>query len=203
MEFKADLELAKKERKENERLAAKLRKKKPRDLDDVVHEMHYEEFEHIDCMECANCCKTTSPAMGDRDVDRMAKHLKMKSADLIAQYMHLDGDGDYVFNEAPCPFLAGDNGCMVYESRPAACREYPHTNRKRFYQVVDLSLKNAEICPAVSRIFERLKPIYLKEKQGPKREYWGGSIEYWVISREYWADLQKCLGEPQWFSFLF
>jgi Fe-S-cluster containining protein len=69
----------------------------------------------------------------------------------------VDEDGDYVFRSAPCPFLDLENYCTVYESRPLACREYPHTNRKRFYQVVDLSLTNTEICPAVASIFEDLK----------------------------------------------
>ena len=46
---------------------------------------------------------------------------------------------------------------MVYESRPKACREYPHTDRPRFYQILDLTLKNAEVCPAVFELIERLK----------------------------------------------
>ncbi len=31
---------------------------------------------------------------------------------------------------SPCPFLGDDNYCSVYEARPKACREYPHTDRK-------------------------------------------------------------------------
>jgi Fe-S-cluster containining protein len=81
----------------------------------------------------------------------------MKPSKLIEKYLELDADNDYVFRSAPCPFLDHENYCMVYESRPLACREYPHTNRKRFYQVLDLSLKNTEICPAVADIFEHLK----------------------------------------------
>ena len=44
-------------------------------------------------------------------------------------------------------------------TRRTACREYPHTNRKRFYQILDLSLKNTEICPAVADVFEGLKKL--------------------------------------------
>ena len=143
--------------KENKDLVKKLKKSKPKNLDDTVHQLHDEVFEKIDCLDCANCCKTTSPAIYERDIDRLAKHLKMKPSKLIEQYLEKDTDNDYVFRSAPCPFLDHENYCMVYESRPLACREYPHTNRKRFYQVLDLSLKNTEICPAVAGIFEQLK----------------------------------------------
>lgn len=146
--------------KDTKELAKKLKKSKPKDLDAVVHNLHDEVFEKIDCLDCGNCCKTTSPGMHDKDVDRLAKHLKMKSVDLIDQYMEMDNDGDYVFKSAPCPFLGADNYCLVYEARPLACREYPHTNRKRFYQVLDLSVKNTEICPAVVKVFEELKKHY-------------------------------------------
>lgn len=142
---------------ENKKLVNKLKKSKPKKLDIAAQSGHDDAFEEIDCLECANCCKTTSPIFYERDIDRLAKHLKMKPSAFIDQYLHKDEVGDYVLNEAPCPFLDYENYCMVYESRPAACREYPHTNRKKFYQLLNLSLKNTEICPAVVKVFERLK----------------------------------------------
>ncbi len=140
-------------------MATQLKASKPKHLDSTVHKLHDEAFEEIDCLQCANCCKTTSPGMHDRDVDRLAKHLRLKPSQVIEKYMEMDGDGEYVFRSAPCPFLGSDNYCSVYESRPLACREYPHTNRKRFYQVLDLSVKNLDVCPAVVRVFERLGRI--------------------------------------------
>jgi Fe-S-cluster containining protein len=98
--------------------------------------------------------------MHDKDVERLAKHLKLKPSEVVEQYMELDKDGEYVFRSAPCPFLGVDNYCSVYESRPLACREYPHTNRKRFYQILNLSVKNTEVCPAVVRVFENLEKHY-------------------------------------------
>ncbi|MFT4601091.1 MAG: Fe-S-cluster containining protein [Arenicella sp.] len=145
---------------ETKKLAKRLKKKKPKDLDQKVHQLHEETFNEIDCLDCGNCCKTTSPAIHDKDVDRLAKHLRVKPVDLIAQHMEMDNEGDYVFRSAPCPFLGADNYCSVYEARPLACREYPHTNRKRFYQVVELSVRNTEICPAVVRILDELKKAY-------------------------------------------
>lgn len=158
--LKTKLQIAEKHKTENQSLVKKLKKTKPKQLDVMAHQSHDTVFEEIDCLDCANCCKTTSPTFYDRDIDRLAKHLKVKPSDFIDSYLRIDEDGDYVLKEAPCPFLDYENYCMVYESRPTACREYPHTNRKRFYQVLDLSLKNTEICPAVAEVFEKLKQVY-------------------------------------------
>ena len=141
----------------SKKLFDKLRRTKPKDLDDVVHRLHEEVFEDVDCLKCANCCKTTSPIFYHSDIERVARHLKMKPSRFIEQYLHIDEDGDYVLNSAPCPFLDADNYCLVYENRPTACREYPHTDRKRFHQILDLTLKNTAICPAAYRIVEEMK----------------------------------------------
>lgn len=148
------------QQKENQLLVKKLKKSKPKNLDAITHEAHNAAFEKIDCLQCANCCKTTSPVFYDRDIERLAKQLKMKPIAFIEQYLFIDEVGDYVLKTAPCPFLDYENYCTVYENRPTACREYPHTNRKRFYQILDLSLKNTEICPAVASVFEKLGAFY-------------------------------------------
>ena len=135
----------------------KLRKKKPKNLDKVVHELHDEVFQEIDCLDCANCCKSISPTLYDKDVERLARHFKLKPSQFVEEYLYVDNEGDYVFKQTPCPFLLPDNYCMAYESRPKACREYPHTDRKRFYQILELTLKNTEVCPAVFDVVEKLK----------------------------------------------
>ena len=141
----------------NKKLFAKLKRTKPKDLDQTMQKLHDDTFEEIDCLQCANCCKTTSPIFYQKDIERVAKHLKLKPSEFIDKYLHIDEDKDYVLNSAPCPFLDGDNYCSVYEHRPTACREYPHTNRKRFYQILDLTLKNTAVCPAVFQMVEKLK----------------------------------------------
>ena len=146
-----------KDRQETSLLVKKLKKKKPKNLDDVVHDLHDEAFSVFSCLDCANCCKTIGPRLIDKDIERLAKHLKMKISDFMQQYILTDEDGDFVFKDHPCPFLLPDNYCMVYENRPRACREYPHTDRKRFYQILPLSHKNCETCPVVYEIFEELK----------------------------------------------
>ncbi len=135
----------------------KLKKGNPRLVDDAFHGAHHEVFERVDCLQCANCCKTTSPIFYDRDIERLAKALHLKPAQFIAQYLRVDEDGDYVLKSAPCPFLAADNTCVVYHHRPTACREYPHTDRKRMHQILELTLRNTAVCPAVFTIVERMK----------------------------------------------
>lgn len=142
---------------ENKTFFARLKKKKPKNLDKIVHGLHHEVFQEIDCLDCANCCKSISPTLYNKDIDRLAKHLKIKPSQFVEEYLYLDDEGDYVFKQTPCPFLLSDNYCIVYESRPKACREYPHTDRSRFYQILNLTLKNSLICPAVFEIIERLK----------------------------------------------
>lgn len=137
-------------------LFQKLKKKKPKNLDDIVHALHEEAFAMFDCLDCANCCSGISPIVIDKDVERLAKSQRTKAAEFIDQYLQIDEDGDYVFQKTPCPFLMHDNYCSVYENRPRACREYPHTNRPRFYQILKLTQKNCEVCPVVYAIVEEL-----------------------------------------------
>jgi len=154
------LEFTNNHRQEFTSLFKRLKAKKPKNLDDAFHELHMEAFEQFDCLSCANCCSTISPVITEKDIERMARRLKMKSVDFITQYLHIDEDKDYVFQQTPCPFLMSDNYCMVYEDRPKACREYPHTDRKRMYQILNLTHKNCEVCPVVYCITEELVKKY-------------------------------------------
>jgi len=150
-------EKAKEVKKENKKFLDRLKQKPPKKLDLLMQDLHEETFEEVDCLECANCCKTTSPIVTDRDVERIAKHLRIKAVDFEQKYLRMDEDNDWVFTSAPCPFLAHDNYCLIYDVRPKACSEYPHTNRKRFHQLNKITLANTEICPATFRIVEKLK----------------------------------------------
>ena len=156
MQYSDKINLTKAEIQQNKKLITKLKKTNPRKVDGLFHDLHDEVFEEIDCLKCANCCKTTSPLFRDKDISRLAKHLRLKDVDFIEQYLKIDSDGDYVFKSAPCPFLMDDNYCSVYEYRPNACRDYPHTDRKKVQQLLHLSLKNTEICPAVADIFKKI-----------------------------------------------
>lgn len=143
--------------KENGKFLTSLKKKNSRKVDAVFHILHNEVFEEIDCLSCANCCKTTSPIFYQNDIERAAKALRMKPGDFVSKFLKVDEDNDFVLQSSPCPFLGSDNYCSIYEDRPKACREYPHTNRKKMVQITELTLKNTRVCPAVFEMVERLK----------------------------------------------
>jgi len=144
---------------ENKKFLVGLKRKDPRKVDDAFHEVHEAVFEEVDCLTCANCCKTTSPIFYPADIDRLAKFLRMKPGEFMQEYLRVDEDRDYVLKSSPCPFLDEDNYCKVYEDRPKACREYPHTNRKKMVQITTLTYKNTLVCPAVLEMVERLKRL--------------------------------------------
>ncbi len=136
------------------RLFLKLKKKKKGQVGFVINDLHEEVFKEIDCLECANCCKTTPPLITNQDINRISKFLRIKTGDFIDDYLKIDEDNDYVFKVTPCVFLDTDNYCSIYEVRPKACREYPHTDSRKIS--LNLMKKNLEICPAVFEIVERL-----------------------------------------------
>lgn len=148
---------AKDTHKENKKFFAKLKQKPPKHLDSLMQELHDEEFRRTDCLECANCCKTTGPLFTDKDIARISKHLKMKPQKFIETYLRIDEENDYVLQSVPCTFLGPDNFCSIYDVRPKACREFPHTDRKKFQQISNLTLKNVAICPAAFNIVEEMK----------------------------------------------
>jgi uncharacterized protein len=161
MQLKPDLseinKLAKDKHNENKKYFDKLKKKAPKNLDYLMQELHDNEFKKTNCLNCANCCKTTGPLFTTADVERISKHLRLKPQQFISQYLRIDEDQDYVLQKLPCSFLDHDNNCFIYEVRPKACREFPHTDRKKFQQITAITLKNIPICPAVYNIVEEMK----------------------------------------------
>ncbi|WP_150451073.1 YkgJ family cysteine cluster protein [Arenibacter lacus] len=155
--------LAKEKHNENRKFFAKLRKKPPKDLDYIMQDLHEEEFQRTDCLECANCCKTTGPLFTNNDIERISKHFRMKPQKFVETYLRVDEEQDYVLQRVPCTFLGADNYCSIYDVRPKACREFPHTNRKKFHQISNLTLKNVVICPAAYNIVEEMKKRLAKK----------------------------------------
>lgn len=149
--------LAKDKHNQNKKFFDWLKKKAPKNLDYVMQEIHEAEFKKTDCLTCANCCKTTGPLFTLPDIERIARRLRLKPGQFIEKYLRIDEDNDHVLQSVPCTFLDSDNYCMIYEVRPKACREFPHTDRKKFQQIADLTLKNVAICPAAYNIVEEMK----------------------------------------------
>ena len=151
--------LAQQKEKENKSFFKQLKRVKPKVLDQKMHQVHQEVFACTDCLKCANCCTTTGPLFTDKDIGRIAKHLKLKPSELTQMYLRIDEDNDYILQQVPCAFLGEDNRCSIYDVRPKACREFPHTNRKKQHQILNLTQKNVTVCPAVYQIVERLKGV--------------------------------------------
>ncbi|WP_026933806.1 YkgJ family cysteine cluster protein [Christiangramia echinicola] len=150
-------EKAKDKKKENRKFFSKLKKRPPKDLDSLMVELHEDEFSRTDCLTCANCCKTTGPLFTQKDIERIAKHFRMKPGEFIDTYLRLDEENDFVLQKVPCPFLGADNYCSIYEKRPKACREYPHTDRKDFHKISNITIRNTAVCPAAYNIVEEMK----------------------------------------------
>lgn len=151
-EYSQHLTLANQEKDLLKKTFQRLKSKKTKEVDDSFHQLHTKAFQKMDCLACANCCKTTSPIFRDVDIKRIAKHLRLKENQFIQSYLRMDEEHDYVLQSSPCSFLDPDNTCSIYEFRPLACREYPHTDRKNMVQILDLTLKNTLVCPAVAKI---------------------------------------------------
>jgi Fe-S-cluster containining protein len=117
--------------------------------------------EQIDCTACANCCKTSTTEVTERDVERLAHHLRISREQFLADYTMPDEDGQLSLRftpEAGCVFLDG-NMCSVYDARPDICQRYPHLVRgngsiaSRMWTFVD----RASVCPIVYNCLEAFK----------------------------------------------
>jgi Fe-S-cluster containining protein len=120
--------------------------------------------EQIDCTACANCCKVATTAVSERDVDRLARYLRIPPERVLADYTvqgDADDEEDRILRrkeDQSCVFLDG-NLCSVYEARPDICQRYPHLVRgngsiaSRMWSFVD----RASICPIVYNSLEAFK----------------------------------------------
>ncbi len=132
--------------------------------DALFHRLYEEVRGTIDCTACANCCVAQFPTLNPRDVRRLAKALGMTAPDFARSYLRADEEepNGLVFAQRPCPFLTAKR-CSQYDARPDACRGYPHLHHKdmvgRLWAVVD----NAEVCPIVYEVLERLREALAAE----------------------------------------
>ena len=157
MDLEKHRALVKQKAKENKAFFQRLKREKPKVLDKKMHQLHEDVFACTNCLECANCCTTTGPLFTDKDISRIAKHLRIKPSEFTEQYLRIDEDNDYVLQSVPCAFLGDDNRCSIYDVRPKACREFPHTDRIKQHQLLNLTQKNVAVCPAVYEIVEKMK----------------------------------------------
>jgi Fe-S-cluster containining protein len=117
--------------------------------------------EQIDCTQCANCCKVATAIVTERDVERLARYLRITPAQFLAGYTTEDEEEGRILKrtaETGCVFLDGTT-CTVYDARPDACQRFPHVVRgagsiaSRMWQFVD----RAVYCPIVYNSLEAFK----------------------------------------------
>jgi Fe-S-cluster containining protein len=117
--------------------------------------------QQIDCTQCANCCRMATAKVTERDVDRLARHFRVKPARIMSDYVVPDAEEGHILRrreDGECVFLSG-NLCTVYEARPDVCRRYPHLVRgdgsiaSRMWSMVD----RASVCPIVYNSLEAFK----------------------------------------------
>ncbi|MDC0231235.1 YkgJ family cysteine cluster protein [Aureispira] len=142
--------------KQNTKFVRKLKKHRGKHLDNFAANIHEQVFKKIDCLDCAGCCKGLPPIVNKTDTARIAKKLGLSVSDFKRDYLTIDEDNDPVMQISPCVFLLKNNKCSIYEFRPKACREYPHTNIN-FSKNLNYHATNSIYCPATFHILEALK----------------------------------------------
>jgi Fe-S-cluster containining protein len=151
--------LGEKKRGENERFR---RHMKSHDHSDRILRRIAEGIEEqIDCRECGNCCRVATAKVTERDIERLARYLRISPAEFVKQYTMEDPFDEIVLrrtDETGCVFLSG-NECTVYEARPDSCQRFPHLVRgagsiaSRMWQFID----RACYCPIVYNAMEAFK----------------------------------------------
>lgn len=152
-----------KSRKNKRRLRAfltRLKKKNPKQLDDLAIRVDKEVWHETDCMSCANCCKTMSPTYSKEDIVRISSYLKMSEKEFKEKWLFKDDTGDWLNKSQPCQFLdVNSNMCGIYEVRPGDCAGFPHLTKKKMVQYMHVHKQNLELCPATYRMVEKMKHL--------------------------------------------
>jgi uncharacterized protein len=151
--------LGEKKRAENERFRRHL--KTHSHSDRILRQIAEDIEEQIDCTACGNCCKVATVTLAERDVERLARWLRIPAARFLADYTTESPEEGLILRrtkEKGCVFLDGTL-CTAYEARPETCQRFPHLVRgagslaSRMWQFID----RACYCPIVYNALEAFK----------------------------------------------
>ena len=151
--------LGESKRGENERLRKHL--KTFRFVERRLVQIAKEVEDEIDCTQCGHCCKVATARLQERDVEKLAKFLRVKPAQFLRDYCEEREDEGVILKRDAngCVFLSGTL-CTVYDARPATCDDFPHLVRgsgslvSRMWEMAD----RACYCPIVYNTLEAWKP---------------------------------------------
>ncbi|MGC4123108.1 MAG: YkgJ family cysteine cluster protein [Myxococcales bacterium] len=126
------------------------------ELDERFHRLHTELAAQIDCTECAQCCSEFQTAVDEDEQLKMARKLGQTAEEFAAAHMEPARLPTDLVVKAPCPMLEGKR-CAIYDQRPEECRSYPHLHKPEMWSRLLGVVSNAETCPIVFNVVERLK----------------------------------------------
>jgi Fe-S-cluster containining protein len=115
-------------RDENERFRKHL--KRHNFVEKKFRKIAHDVEDAIDCSQCANCCRQATVRLAERDVEKLAKFLRVKPSAFLRDYCEETEEEGWILKrtDSGCVFLDG-NLCSVYEARPGNCEDFPHLIR--------------------------------------------------------------------------
>ncbi|MDR2351949.1 MAG: YkgJ family cysteine cluster protein [Deltaproteobacteria bacterium] len=133
------------------------------ELDRQFLKLHKKYFANYDCCKCAKCCKELETAFDENDVKSASIYLEESVESIKEKYLkesHSIDNIPYESKVMPCVFLEIDGKCRIQPAKPHLCRDYPFTNKPNRLRSMLTIVSNAEVCPVVNKILERLKIMY-------------------------------------------
>jgi len=117
---------------------------------------------HYDCSKCpAYCCSYDEIELKERDIIRLAKHLRLDGNTFMERYTKLGKaypvlrhHRDEIFGSV-CVFLDRETRrCTVYDARPGVCRDYPDRPRCGYWDFLswEREFQNDEESLPLSRL---------------------------------------------------
>ena len=120
--------------------------------------------QHVDCTACANCCRYSEVSVNKSEIERIAKYTGTTPEEASRLYTVPDRDAPALRSLRNsgngCVFLNG-NLCMIYEARPAACRDFPHVaiGKHSMGSRQSSHARWAQFCPIIFNALEEYKHL--------------------------------------------
>ena len=116
----------------------------------------------IDCTQCANCCRRMIVNVTRAEIETIAEYLGLTFAEVTQKHIDAEpGDSGHKIMRTEhnaCTFLDGGL-CMVYDARPAACREFPHVavGAHTLGARMESVCRHSSVCPILYNALEAYK----------------------------------------------
>ncbi|TDH25620.1 YkgJ family cysteine cluster protein [Segetibacter sp. 3557_3] len=140
------------------RFLAKVERKPPGNLHDVVEAIEREVWQEVDCVTCSNCCRKMTPTFTPADIKRIAAYTGVSTRAFRDKWLYREpGDKDWTNKNRPCQFLELDtNRCSIYAVRPGDCSGFPHLDKRDFTDYIHVHQQNILYCPATYKMVEKM-----------------------------------------------